>query len=140
VAASTGSSSNPPPRPGEVINYVYPFAIEQAAGRDEGVKERPVLVLAADAKGYIVVPVTTKGEINPANSIGVPGDVGRAMGLPYPDTSSVVVSEANAFDWMRHDVRSRPQGDYRYGMVTPGFFKKIVTEFLARRVRPLNRR
>jgi hypothetical protein len=62
------------------------------------------------------------------------------MGLPCPDSSFVVVSEANATDWMGNDVRSRPQGHDRYGTVTRRFFKKIVTEFLARRVRPLNRR
>ncbi|WP_404479103.1 hypothetical protein [Novosphingobium sp. BL-52-GroH] len=139
-AVSTGSSNDLPPRRGEVINYVYLFAAEQAAGRDEGVKDRPVIVIAADGKGYIVLAVTTKGEINPSNAIPIPGDVGRAMGLPYPETSSVVVSEANSFDWMGFDVRAHANGDYRYGMVTPGFFQKIVTEFLSRSGRSVNRR
>lgn len=139
-AATTGRTGSTKPGPGAVINYVYLFATEQAAGRDEGVKERPVVVVAADDRGYIVVPVTTKGEIDPVNTIPLPAEVGQAMGLPRASESAIVVSEANSFDWMGHDVRELPSGSHLYGIVPPGFFAKIVREVLARRTKPIDRR
>lgn len=98
------------------------------------------MIVAADARGYIVVPVTTKGEIDPTNSIAVPTDVGKAMGLPRASESAIVVSEANSFDWMGHDVRDLPSGGHLYGIVPPGFFAKVIREVLARRVKPIDRR
>lgn len=103
-------------------------------------KERPVVVVAADERGYIVVPVTTKGEIDPANSIPVPAEVGKAMGLPRASESAIVVNEGNSFDWMGHDVRDLPSGSHLYGIVPPGFFAKIVREVVARRIKPIDRR
>ncbi len=140
AGATTGKTGPSSPGRGAVLNYVYLFAAETDAGRDEGVKERPVVILAADDHGYIVVPVTTKGEIDPASSIAIPADVGRAMGLPHPENSFVVVSEANSFDWMGHDVRDRANGSNLYGIVPPGFFNKILREFLDRNVKPVSRR
>lgn len=140
AADTTGKTGPSAPGRGAVINYIYLFAAQQASGRDEGVKERPVVILVADASGYIVVPVTTKGEIDPSTSIAIPTDVGTAMGLPHPESSSVVVSEANSFDWMGHDVRERPNGEITYGVVPPGFFNKILREVLDRRVKPVDRR
>lgn len=98
------------------------------------------MIVAADARGYIVVPVTTKGEIDPANSIPVPAAVGKAMGLPRATESAIVISEANSFDWMGHDVRERPNRSYVYGIVPPGFFAKLAREIVARKVKPIDRR
>lgn len=140
-ASTTGSvRTSPPARRGEVINYVYLFASQKAAGRDEGVKERPAIVLQADEHGYIVVAVTTKGEIDPSSSIPIPTAVGTAMGLPDAGHSSVVVSEANSFEWMGHDVRERQNGSFTFGVVPPGFLAKIINEVIGRRVKPIDRR
>lgn len=139
-AATTGKTGSNAPGRGAVINYVFLFEAEKTAGRDEGVKERPVVILAADEKGYIVVPVTTRGEIDPSSVLPIPADVGKAMGLPQPENSSVVVTEANSFDWMGHDVRPRANGSFLYGIVPPGFFGKIIQEVLTRRTKPLDRR
>ena len=103
-------------------------------------KERPVVIVTADEHGYIVVPVTTKGEIDPANSIPVPAEVGQAMGLPRASESAIVVNQGNSFDWMGHDVRDLPNGSHLYGIVPPGFFAKIVREVVARRIKPIDRR
>ena len=87
-AATTGKTGSTKPGRGAVINYIYLFASEHAAGRDEGVKERPVVVVVADERGYIVVPVTTKGEIDPANSIPVPAAQARARSSSTRGTAS----------------------------------------------------
>ncbi len=49
---------------GHVLRYVYLFKSDAAAGRDEGVKERPVVVLHVDHTSHrvYVLPATTKGD------------------------------------------------------------------------------
>ena len=137
---TTGSNDSDTPGRGAVINYAFLFAAEHAAGREEGTKDRPAIIVTADDHGYIVVPVTTRGEMASGNSIAIPPDVGRTMGLPRPHESSVVVTEANSFDWMGHDVRRLPDGRIIYGMTPPGFLAGIIREIIARRVKPVNRR
>ncbi len=50
------------PKPGHVLRYVYLFAEEAARGRDEGVKERFVVVGGVLGRRYRVAAITTKGE------------------------------------------------------------------------------
>ena len=53
------------PKPTDVLSYVYLWAREAAEGRDEGSKERPVVVVIAtekreDETELLVAPVTTR--------------------------------------------------------------------------------
>jgi hypothetical protein len=130
----------PPPRPGDILNYVYLFSTDAAAGRDEGVKERPVIVLAADASGIVVAPITTKGEIPDSDTDAIPEVVATAMGLPRPQESYVVLNEANEFDWRGHDVIDLKSGGFLYGRTPPGYFAKIIRAIQARLLKPLDRR
>ncbi|PZU05728.1 MAG: hypothetical protein DI606_19150 [Sphingobium sp.] len=82
---------------GDIVNYVYLFSAEAAAGRDEGVKERP-------------------GEI-PDSDTDV---IATAMGLPRPQERYVVLNEANEFDWRGHDVIDLKGGGFLYGRIPPG--------------------
>ena len=68
------------PKVGHVLRYVYLFANEQKAGRDEGVKERFVVVIAIDGKRYSVAAITTKGE-GRANALPLPAPVATAGGV-----------------------------------------------------------
>lgn len=130
----------PPPRPGDILNYVYLFSTDAAAGRDEGVKERPVIVLAADASGIVVAPITTKGEVPDSDTDAIPEVVATAMGLPRPQESYVVLNEANEFDWRGHDVIDLKSGGFLYGRTPPGYFAKIIRAIQARLLKPLDRR
>ena len=49
---------------GAVLHYVYLF-LHEAKLRDEGVKERPVIVIDVDQTTVAVVPVTSKGDRYP---------------------------------------------------------------------------
>lgn len=66
---------------GHVLRYVYLFKSEAAKGRDEGVKERPVVVLHIDQdqRRVYVLPVTTKGD-GKAGAVPVPAEVASAIG------------------------------------------------------------
>lgn len=110
-------------RIGHVLHYVYLFRSEAALGRDEGVKERPVIVLYIDrAAGRVhVLPVTTKGETYPG-AVALPPDVAAAAGLS--PRSSILVTEYNHFQWLGFDIRPVADG-YIAGRLPPGFTAKI---------------
>lgn len=108
---------------GHVLRYVYLFKSEAAAGRDEGVKERPVVVLHVDHDGQrvYVLPVTTKGD-GKAGAIPLPTEVVSSCGLaPH---SSVLVTEYNHFRWLGFDIRPVGEG-YIAGRLPPGFTANI---------------
>lgn len=110
---------------GHVLRYVYLFKSEAAAGRDEGVKERPVVVIDIDREKHRVqvLPVTTKGE-GRQGAVPLPAQVASACGLS--SQSSIVVTEYNEFRWLGYDIR--PVGDgYIAGRLPPGFTDKILT-------------
>ena len=114
--------SFPFPAVGEVHNYEYLFRVDAVRGDTEGRKARPVLVIAARDPRVVVLPITTKGEVDGARTISIPGDVGRTMGLPQPDESALVIDEANIFDWVGYDLRRAPRReDSRFGRANPGF-------------------
>jgi len=108
---------------GHVLRYVYLFKSDAAAGRDEGVKERPVVVLHVDHTSHrvYVLPVTTKGDGKPG-AIPLPAEVASACGLA--PQSCILVTEYNHFKWLGFDIRPVAEG-YIAGRLPPGFTAKI---------------
>ena len=108
---------------GHVLRYLYLFKSEADAGRDDGVKERPVVVLHVDHdEGRVyVLPVTTKGD-GKAGAIALPAEVASASGLA--PQSSVLVTEYNHFRWLGFDLRPVGEG-FIAGRLPPGFTAKI---------------
>lgn len=127
----------PDPQPGLVISYAYLWHHEQLAGRDEGVKDRPsVIVLSAKRAGdggtlVTVLPVTHRPPRDPEWAVEIPPAVKRHLGLDDA-RSWVIVAEGNEFLWPGYDLRRLPGVDrYDYGFLPPGFFKQVVTAFAA---------
>ncbi|QNE07701.1 hypothetical protein [Croceicoccus marinus] len=112
------------PKPGHVLRYVYLFAEEAARGRDEGVKERFVVVGGVLGRRYRVAAITTKGE-GKTGSLLLPAPVATAAGVAVG--SSVVVSEFNRFTWPGFDIRplSKKTG-YIAGRLPPGFTNTLI--------------
>ena len=121
---AAGTTKTDLPRPGDILRYVYLFHRE-SRDRDEGVKDRPVVVIDADpaTRRVAVVAITTKGERHPG-TIALPDAVASAAGLSRG--SAVVVSEYNAFTWLGYDVRPVANG-FVAGRLPPGFAQKILT-------------
>jgi hypothetical protein len=94
----------PEPQPGLVISYAYLWHHEHRAGREEGVKDRPCVVIlavqsAADGTTMVrVAPVTHSPPDNPATAVELPQAVKRHLGLDA-DRSWVVIDEVNEFTW-----------------------------------------
>ena len=120
---AAGTTKTELPRRGDILRYVYLFRHE-SRHRDEGVKERPVIVLDADpaTRRVAVLAVTTKGERYPG-TIAVPDAVASAAGLARG--SAVVVSEFNAFTWLGYDIRPVANG-FVAGRLPPGFASKVL--------------
>jgi hypothetical protein len=100
----------PDPEPGLVISYSYLWHHEHNAGRDEGTKFRPcVIVLAVDrpADHVVVVRVAPVTHLAPrvgVAAIEIPSAVKRHLGLDE-ERSWVILDEVNDFAWPGFDLR-----------------------------------
>ena len=121
---AAGTTKTELPRRGDVLRYVYLFHRE-SRDRDEGVKERPVVVIDADpaTRRVAVVAVTTKGERSPG-AIMLPDAVASAAGLSRG--SAVVVNEYNVFTWLGFDIRP-VANSFVTGRLPPGFAHKVLS-------------
>ncbi len=128
---------SPNPEPGLVISYGYLWHHEHEAGREEGQKDRPsVIVLAVEreADGATIVTVlaiTHSPPTDPASAVEIPLPVKRHLGLDE-DRSWVIVDEGNEFLWPGCDLRKNPRTDrYDYGFLPPRFFNHVLDAFAA---------
>lgn len=121
---AAGTTKADLPRAGDILRYVYLFLAE-SRDRDEGVKERPVVVIDADpaTRRVAVLAVTTKGE-RYAGKIALPNPVATAAGLA--PGSAVLITEYNAFTWLGYDIRPVVNG-FVAGRLPPGFANKVLT-------------
>jgi hypothetical protein len=127
----------PDPQPGLVLSYAYLWHHEHLAGHEEGIKDRPsVIVLAAnkpkDSDTVVtVLPVTHREPPDPDWAVEIPLPVKRHLGLDVA-RSWIVVAEGNEFFWPGYDVRKVPATDrYDYGFLPPRFFTQVLTAFAA---------
>jgi hypothetical protein len=90
----------PDPQLGLVISYSYLWHYEHNAGRDEGAKDRPcVIVLAVGRPGRDVVtvrvaPVTHRPPANPRTTFELPPALKQHLGLDA-ERSWVILDEIN---------------------------------------------
>jgi hypothetical protein len=105
----------PQPVPGQVIRYSYLWRSEYRRGQEEGVKERPcvLVLLLADKEGgqrVTVLPVTHTPPSDPALAVEIPHPTKQRLGLDDA-RSWVVLSEANRFTWPGPDLAMANRGD-----------------------------
>jgi hypothetical protein len=118
------TNKTPLPKIGDILNYVFLFAAENPT-RDEGVKERPCMVVDVDPETnrVKVVPITTKGDGH-RGPLAIPQDVADKSGLRHP--SWINPTELNSFTWLGFDLRPLVATDSIYaGRMTTGFTRKI---------------
>ncbi|HEX3952358.1 MAG TPA: hypothetical protein VHW90_02215, partial [Stellaceae bacterium] len=118
-----------------------------ARGREEGVKDRPSLVLALSVKDNgrtietMVVAMTHTPLARATDGVAVPTDVKRRLGLDDEQTW-VVTTEANVFVWPGPDLRPIPGRrpvTAMYGRVPESFLSKVAQSYLANRTRQRRR-
>ncbi|HLQ91745.1 MAG TPA: type II toxin-antitoxin system PemK/MazF family toxin [Xanthobacteraceae bacterium] len=129
----------PVPEAGLVIGYSYLWHSEFQRGQEEGLKDRPCVVVVASRRAgdqtiVTVVPVTHAPppsvadaaiELHPATKARLGLDGARSW---------VVVSEINRFVWPGTDLRpvSRNEPDrFAYGRLPPATFNQIAERLVA---------
>jgi hypothetical protein len=140
-------SGSQPPAPGSVIRYAYLWADEHAAGREDGRKDRPALVLAltvrleGDGIQLLVLAVTQTPPRDPADAVPFPAMEKERLGLDDAP-SWIVTTEGNAFLWPGPDIRpipARPPGTLTYGQISLAMLRQVARSYLANRQRQRGR-
>ena len=125
----------PEPQPGLVISYAYLWRHERRAGREEGVKDRPCVVVlaapsAADGATMVrVAAVTHSPPDNLATVFELPQAVKRHHGLD-DDRSWIIIDEVNEFTWPGFDLRPVPRSrdTFAYGFLPPRLFDALMAK------------
>jgi hypothetical protein len=119
-----------------VLSYSYLWHHEHRAGREEGVKNRPCVIVFAvlhpDGVNTIVrvAPVTHSPPDNPAAAFELPASVKRHLGLDV-QRSWVILDEVNEFGWPGFDLHPVPRAPDRfaYGFLPPRLFEQLLAKF-----------
>lgn len=125
----------PKPERGLVISYAYLWHSEYEKGREEGVKDRPCVIIVAieDNNGtpmVTVAPITHSMPATPEAAVEIPAATKQRLGLDNA-RSWIVVSEGNRFAWPGPDIRPVAPGLFDYGFLPPALFQKVQAQFAA---------
>lgn len=119
----------PAPERGLVVSYAYLWQNEHERGREEGLKDRPcVIILAVEDMGGVrmvsVAPVTHSVPASLEEAVEIPLATKQRLGLDDA-RSWVMVSEVNQFSWPGPDVRPIRPGRFDYGFLPPNLFQRV---------------
>ena len=141
------------PEVGLVLCYAYLWTEDDEAGRSEGAKDRPTVVVLArrdvgPSELVYVAPITHSPPSRPHEKIAVEPRVKRHLGLDA-DASWISTTELNVFAWPGPDLRPiRRSGatdvPCYYGFLPRDLFdelkRTIVANWAAGRVRAIKRK
>jgi hypothetical protein len=127
----------PEPVPGLVIGYAYLWRHEKLRGQEEGLKNRPcVIVLAVEStEGQTVVtvaPITHTPPVHEGIAIELPAETKRRLGLDQ-ERSWIIAADLNRFIWPGVDLRPVQVGarSYAYGMLPANLYRHLRDIVLA---------
>jgi hypothetical protein len=126
----------PSPEPGLVLNYAYLWHEEFRAGREEGSKNRPTVIVlcatqAEDQSTIVtVLPITHAAPRNASDAVEIPQAIKKHLGFD-DERSWIIIAEGNEFVWPGFDLRKVANKDaYEYGYLPPRFFDKVRDAFV----------
>ena len=124
------------PEPGLVISYAYLWHSEFAQGQEEGLKDRPCVIISAVVQAerserIQVLPITHSPPAGPNLALEIPAAIRRHLRLD-DERCWIVLSETNEFRWPGPDLgHSAPGGGLIYERLPPRFFDTIRQRFVA---------
>ena len=130
----------PDPTPGLAIAYAYLWEREARTGQEEGVKDRPCVIILAvtDRDGDRIVhvaPITHSPPKTAIEAVALPTATKARLGLD--DLPSwIVTSELNRFPWPGPDLRpvSRDKPDtFAFGSIPLGLLSRVIDQIRERR-------
>jgi hypothetical protein len=122
----------PKPIPGLVIHYSYLWHDQHRQGYEQGAKDRPCVLVSANAKPdadtiVFVAPVTHSAPRVASEAVEIPAATKRRLGLDDMP-SWIVVTELNRLHWPGPDLRPIPGTvpiRFDYGVVPPGLLRQV---------------
>jgi hypothetical protein len=102
------------PEVGLVIRHAYLWQNEARQGREEGVKDRPCVIVDVHENEYgerevLISPITHTPPTNPERAVQMPLATKQRLGLD-DQNSWIITTEVNRFIWPGPDIRSIPGG------------------------------
>jgi len=97
------------PKPGTVIRYAYLWREEASRGQEEGLKDRPAVVVLTtqldDGQHRVmVVPITHSPPTDPERAVEVSAMTAQRLGLD-DGRQWIITTECNYFNWPGPDLR-----------------------------------
>lgn len=130
-------ASLPDPKPGLVIGYAYLWRDEALKGREEGVKDRPCVIILsvqrqAGALVVTVAPITHSPPQNQRLALEIPVETKHRLGLD-DRRSWIVLHDLNQFVWPGNDLRAiSPNNDaFAYGILPRRIYRAVRERVLA---------
>ncbi len=121
--------SLPDPEEGLVVSYEYLWRWQEAQGREEAAKDRPVVIVLVRGEGpdVMVAPITSQPVGRQRDAIEIPTRVAAHLGLDTSRTSRILVDEVNMLRWP-NDLRrvpGQPSGCFHYGFIPPKLYERV---------------
>lgn len=127
----------PEPVPGLVVGYAYLWRDEALRGLEEGLKDRPcVIVLAVESQNgqtvVTVAPVTHSQPAHPESAVEIPLATKQRLGLDS-QRSWIIAADLNRFVWPGVDLRPIKRGaaTYAYGQLPDALYRRLRDKVLA---------
>jgi len=120
---------------GWVICHAYLWWNEARRGREEGVKDRPCVIVHTRMNEYeetevYISPIThTRPEV-PERAIAIPPETKARLDLDR-EKSWIVTTEVNRFIWPGPDIRDAPDGGLTYGHLPADLTEDVVQQIKA---------
>lgn len=120
------------PEIGLVICHAYLWWSEARAGREEGFKDRPCVIVHTRQNEYketevYISPITHAPPRNPERAMEIPKATKARLGLDTEPTW-VITTEINRFIWPGPDIRPVPGGGPAYGVLPAAMTRDLVQQ------------
>jgi hypothetical protein len=123
------------PEIGLVIRHAYLWWNEARAGREEGRKDRPCVIVHLRINEYreletYICPITHTPPESPEQAIEVPRPTKVRLGLDDA-RSWIITTEVNRFIWPGPDLRPVQGGGHAYGALPGTMTRDLVAQIRA---------
>ncbi|MGC1459572.1 MAG: type II toxin-antitoxin system PemK/MazF family toxin [Steroidobacteraceae bacterium] len=125
----------PRPEIGLVIRHAYLWWNEARAGREEGRKDRPCVIVHLRLNEHqeldtYICPVTHTPPEHPEKAMEIPPATKARLGLDDA-RSWIITTEVNRFIWPGPDLRPVPRGGDSYGPLPAAMTQDLVAQVKA---------
>jgi hypothetical protein len=127
--------ADPAPAIGLVIRHAYLWWSEARAGREEGRKDRPCVIVHLRVNEHreletYICPVTHTPPELPEKAMELPRATKARLGLDG-ERSWIITTDVNRFIWPGPDLRPTPSGGFAYGLLPAAMTRDLVAQIKA---------